>query len=178
MYFRKRKLVYWLCVRFEVDAFSVVVRLSETMCLKQCSRAFSRFCLGNYPGVSNDKSNWFWGRGHIQNPETREMRVFGLSHRQIVIYTKPKQNNSPELLNLLSKHIPIKITQQCPNICLYLFLCFPVIFPMILIRWGGGEEAISGAPKYTKSDKKQFRNTETDAKTLSKERYVQGEQRG
>ena len=36
------------------------------------------------PGVCNDKNNWFWvGLDTSQIPEIIEMRVYGLSHKQI-----------------------------------------------------------------------------------------------
>ena len=36
-----------------------------------------------YPGVSKDEIIGFGSRGHVQNPEIMEMRVFGFSHKQI-----------------------------------------------------------------------------------------------
>ena len=67
----------------------------------------------------------------LKNAKIIEMRRFGFSHKQIgFYYIKSKQNNAPELLSLLFKHIishvenDQKMAEHFPIYVRMIFLCF------------------------------------------------------
>ena len=93
---------------------------------QKCVSASFCFCVGVLVSPKI-KHIGFGGLDTSQNPEIMEMRSCKFSHKQIEnIHTKSKQNNFPELVSLLFKHIVhtncLK-RKKCLNyVCLFLLI--------------------------------------------------------
>ena len=72
------------------------------------------------PGVSKDENNWFWSLVMgSEIPKSEKWGVLGSPiSKSTFHYSESKQNNSPELLNLLFEHMfhknAPKVTEQLP----------------------------------------------------------------